>query len=97
MVGLVLPLFPKGCAMSLPSSEFYSTTDHLDQLLQAIESNPVIIVVTDTNGNIQHVNSKFCEISGFSLAEILGQSAKALGELSAEEECQMWDKLRAGM
>lgn len=74
-----------------------SPSDHLDQLLQAIESNPVIIVVTDTNGIIQHVNSKFCEISGFPLTDILGQNAKVLGELVAEEERQMWDKLRAGM
>jgi len=83
--------------MSLPSNEQFSTTEHLDKLLQAIEANPVIIVVTDPAGSIQYVNHKFCEISGFILEEILGQNAKVLGELTAEEERQMWDKLRAGM
>lgn len=83
--------------MSLPSTERLSNTEHLDKLLQAIESNPVIIVVTDTSGIIQHVNNKFCEITGFTLEEILGQNTRALGELSAEDERQMWEKLRAGM
>ena len=83
--------------MSLPSTEHFANTDYLNKLLQAIESNPVIIVVTDASGIIQHVNSKFCEASGFSLDEIIGQNVRVLGELTAEEEGQMWEKLRAGI
>lgn len=83
--------------MSLPSTEHFANTEYLNKLLQAIESNPVIIVVTDASGIIQHVNSKFCEASGFSLDEIIGQNVRVLGELTAEEESQMWEKLRAGM
>ena len=83
--------------MSLPSTEQFANTEYLNTLLQAIESNPVIIVVTDAGGIIQHVNSKFCEASGFSLDEIIGQNVRVLGELTAEEEGQMWEKLRAGI
>lgn len=83
--------------MSLPSSEHIANTEYLNKLLQAIESNPVIIVVTDAGGLVQHVNSKFCEVSGFNLDEIIGRNIRDLGELTPEEEGQMWEKLRSGM
>ena len=82
--------------MSESTFERISPTDHLDKLLQAIESNPVIILVTDATGNIQHVNAKFCEISGFSLEEVLGQPARTLVEQTPEDEGRMWNTLRSG-
>jgi diguanylate cyclase (GGDEF)-like protein/PAS domain S-box-containing protein len=83
--------------MISPSTDRFASTGHLNKLLQAIESNPVIILVTDAAGLIQHVNAKFCEITGFAQEEILGQPLRQLGEQTPEEEQSMWEKLRAGV
>ena len=37
-----------------------------------------IIVITDANGVITHANDKFCHISGYSLAELIGQTHRLI-------------------
>ncbi|HET6557588.1 MAG TPA: PAS domain S-box protein, partial [Prolixibacteraceae bacterium] len=39
---------------------------------KSIEQSPSTIVITDVNGNIEYVNPKFTEVTGYTLAEVLG-------------------------
>lgn len=47
-------------------------------LSQAIESSPACIVITDRNGNIEYVNRKFEELTGYTTKEALGKNPRIL-------------------
>ncbi len=68
------------------------------KLSQAIEQSPVSIVITDVEGNIEFVNKKFTQITGYSLAETLGQNPRILksGETPADEYRRLWQTISSG-
>lgn len=71
------------------------------QLSRAVEQSPVSIVITNTQGNIEYVNPKFTQVTGYSPAEALGKNPRILksGELSLNQAAfykELWDTLTAG-
>ena len=48
--------------------------DQLRQLSRAVEHSPASIVITDINGNIEYVNPKFTELTGYTLDEVRGKT-----------------------
>ncbi|MDO8439377.1 MAG: methyl-accepting chemotaxis protein, partial [Telluria sp.] len=57
-----------------------------------------IVSTTDLDGNITYVNPYFCEISGFSEAELLGQPQNIVRhpDMPPAAFADMWSSLRAG-
>ncbi|MFC0119813.1 response regulator [Pseudoalteromonas xiamenensis] len=57
-----------------------------------------IVAVTDLKGTIQYVNRKFCEISGYSKEELLGQNHRILnsGKHSTQFWREMYDTVKKG-
>ncbi|MCA6571706.1 MAG: PAS domain S-box protein [Pseudanabaena sp. M38BS1SP1A06MG] len=57
-----------------------------------------MIVVTDLNGNITYVNSRFCEISGYTEAELLGQNYRLINSRYHSQEffTDLWDMVAIG-
>ena len=53
-------------------------TAELSKLTQAIEQSPIAVMITDTDGLIEYVNPAFTKDTGYSLAEVLGQTADFL-------------------
>ena len=47
-------------------------------LLKAVEQNSATIVITDSEGAIIYVNSKFTEMTGYTKDEALGQNPRIL-------------------
>lgn len=70
----------------------------INQLLNAIEQGPASIVITDAEGNIEFVNSKFTEISGYQLVEVKGQNPRILqsGKTALSEYQKLWDTIKSG-
>ncbi|MEN8177649.1 MAG: PAS domain S-box protein [Pseudomonadota bacterium] len=68
------------------------------KLYQAVEQSPSTVLITDTHGNIEYVNPKFTEVSGYSFEEVKGHNPKLLksGETSTEEYNNLWAAVRAG-
>ena len=68
------------------------------QLSRAVEQSPVSIVITNKDGNIEYVNRKFTEVTGYSFSEAMGKNPRILksGELPAEIYQQMWECIRNG-
>jgi len=65
---------------------------------QAVEQSANSIVITDTSGIIQYVNRKFCEVSGYSADEVLGQKPSILksGRHPKESYSQLWETITSG-
>ena len=72
--------------------------DMLRQLSRAVEQSPASIVITDPKGAIEYVNPKFTNITGYSLAEVLGRNSRVLksGDKSPEAYRELWQTILAG-
>ena len=67
-------------------------------LYEAIETIPSIVVLTDTKGNIEYVNPKFMEITGYSREEAIGKNMNILksDEQPSETYDDLWDIISTG-
>jgi PAS domain S-box-containing protein len=70
----------------------------LRQLSQAVEQSASSIVITDLKGNIQYVNSKFIQLTGYSLEELIGKNPRILksGTTPGEEYQRLWEIITSG-
>jgi len=48
------------------------------KLSLAVEQSPTSIVITDLAGNIEYINPRFTEVTGYTLAEVKGQNPRIL-------------------
>jgi len=64
----------------------------------AIEQSPVTVVITDPSGNIEFVNPKFVETTGYTASEAIGQNPRILksADKPASEYKQLWDTILSG-
>ncbi len=68
------------------------------KLSLAVEQSPVTVVITDTDGNIEYVNPKFTELTGYSYDEVIGQNPSILksGEHTPEFYEDLWKTITSG-
>lgn len=66
--------------------------DSLRKLTRAIEQNPLGVLITDNNIITEYVNPKFCEMSGFSKEEIIGNNPKIFTPKFVENK--LYDEIR---
>ncbi len=74
------------------------TEEQLRKLSQAVEQSPATVVITDVMGNIEYVNRKFTQTTGYSPDEVLGQNPRILkgGDKPQAYYRKMWETLRSG-
>lgn len=72
--------------------------EELMKLSVAVEQSPVSIVIIDLKGNIEYVNPKFCNSTGYSRQEVIGKNIRILrsGEDPKETYRQLWSEITAG-
>ena len=63
--------------IELGTLELSQTKVELEQQLNLLDKL-AIISITDVHGNLISVNDTFCEISGYSSSELLGQNHRIL-------------------
>ena len=63
-----------------------------------VDQNPASIVITDIQGNIEYVNPKFEEITGYTLKEVVGQNPKILKTDYHNDEFydDLWNTITTG-
>ena len=68
------------------------------KLSQAVEQSPVSIVITDAKGNIEFVNPRFTQVTGYEAGEVLGKNPRVLksGETPPERYKELWETITAG-
>ncbi|WP_456380901.1 PAS domain S-box protein [Thiolapillus sp.] len=74
------------------------TESELLKLYQAVEQSPSSVVITDPQGNIEYVNPKFTEVSGYRAKEVIGRNPRLLksGETSRKEYSNLWETIQNG-
>lgn len=72
--------------------------EELRAFRRAVEQSPSSVVVTDTQGNIEYVNPKFTEVTGYSREEVIGKNPRILktGSLPREHYERMWRTIASG-
>ncbi|MFA5059706.1 MAG: PAS domain S-box protein [Candidatus Omnitrophota bacterium] len=72
--------------------------EEIRKLLRAIEQSPSSVVITNTSGNIEYVNPKFSEATGYSFSEAIGKNPRILksGETSSDEYKGLWEAITSG-
>lgn len=70
----------------------------LRKLFRVVEQSPACIMITDTEGNIEYVNPKFCELTGYSFDEAIGKNPRILksGEMTSDGYQEMWTAISSG-
>jgi PAS domain S-box-containing protein len=64
----------------------------------AVKQSPSIIAITDLEGDLEYVNPKFSEVTGYDAAEVLGKNPSILksGNFSEETYQELWNTITAG-
>ncbi len=72
--------------------------ENIKKLSQAIEQSPVSVIITNPSGEIEYVNPKFTEVSGYSFEEVKGSNPRILksGVTSSENYKELWESISAG-
>jgi diguanylate cyclase (GGDEF)-like protein/PAS domain S-box-containing protein len=69
------------------------------QLSAAVEQSPATVVITDVNANIEYVNPRFTQVSGYSFTEAIGQNPRMLQSKLTPPNTYvgLWEKLSKGL
>ena len=72
--------------------------EEVRKLSLAVEHSPVSIIITDKAGNIEYVNPKFMELTGYSAGEVIGKNPRILksGEMPPQNYKRLWETIVAG-
>jgi len=72
--------------------------EEIHKLSHSVEQSPAIVIITDTSGNIEYVNPKFEEVTGYTAKEVIGKNPSILkaGETAPEEYEILWKTIKAG-
>ena len=79
-------------------TDLIKAEEKLIKLSYAIKQSPSAIAMTDLNGEMEYVNPKFCELTGYSFEEVIGKNPRILksGTLPDEEYENLWQTLLNG-
>ena len=72
--------------------------EQLRKLSRAVEQSASTIVITNTLGQIEYVNPKFTETTGYTAEEVMGKNPRILksGHTPPEEYGRLWKTITAG-
>lgn len=70
----------------------------LRKLTLAVEQSPASIVITDLKGNIEYVNPRFTQVTGYGFEEAIGANPRILrtNQTPPETYRQLWETLARG-
>lgn len=68
------------------------------KLSLVVEQSPISVVITNPQGDIEYVNSKFCQVTGYSSEEVIGKNPRILkSDLQDEKFFQeLWVTILSG-
>ncbi|PIE34621.1 hypothetical protein CSA56_07185 [candidate division KSB3 bacterium] len=70
-------------------------SDKLRKLSQAVEQSPNSVIITDVEGNIEYVNPKFTETTGYTLKDVAGNNSN-LSWQNEKQDGVFWEAISSG-
>jgi PAS domain S-box-containing protein len=72
--------------------------ERLRKLSHAVEQSSSTVVITDVEGNIEYVNPKFTQLTGYGIEEVIGKTPRILkfGKIPPEVYNELWDTIKSG-
>jgi PAS domain S-box-containing protein len=72
--------------------------ESMRNLSLAVQQSPVSVVITNTKGEIEFVNPKFSEVTGYSIDEVIGQNPRFLKSSLTPPETykELWSNISSG-
>ena len=72
--------------------------EEIRKLSTAVEQSPSVIAITDLNGNLEYVNPKFTELTGYTNEEVIGQNPRTLKSRDQPDEMyeELWATISSG-
>lgn len=72
--------------------------DKVRTLSLAVEQNPGVTIIVDTSGKINYVNSAYCDLTGKSLDNVIGQLPEVLNPDFMDKKIleSIWSSMRSG-
>ncbi len=85
-------------AVGLDVTESIRINSELRKLANVVEHSPSTIIITDAEGIIEYVNPAFTAVSGYTLAEVLGQTPRIVKSELAKDEIfsDLWRTISNG-
>ena len=85
-------------SMAIDITKRKKATDQLRKLSVAVEQSPATVLMTDIKGNIEYVNKKFTEVTGYLPEEVIGKNPRIFntGHQSKEVYEQLWQNITSG-
>jgi len=79
-------------------TEHKKAEEQILKLSCAVEQSPSTVIITDTKGNIEYVNPKFTQLTGYTSEDVLGKNPRILksSETSKEKYKQLWGTIKSG-
>ena len=83
---------------SVDISERKRAEEQLRKLSHAVEQSPTSIMITDKEGNIEYVNARFTQVTGYTFDEVKGKNPRLLksGRMQPEEYQKLWESIASG-
>jgi PAS domain S-box-containing protein len=82
----------------LTNREIEERSAELRKLSRATEQSPAVVMITDRNGVIEYLNSKFTEVTGYAVEDCIGKKPSQLksGEQDQAFYEDLWDTILSG-
>ncbi len=79
-------------------AEIEALKEQLSSFNQAMAQCPSSIVITDLSGNIQYVNARFCELTGYASDEVVGRNPRLMksGNMDPRIYEELWEAISSG-
>ncbi len=80
------------------NNELKNANKQLKKFLYAIENIPNIVVIADNEGNVEYVNPKFLEVTGYTKDEALEKNPTILKQANKNPQLykKMWESIKSG-